>query len=120
MVFKRLKDFNLKIKPEKCHFFQCSIVFLGYVLFVDGISANPEKVEKVQNWLVPSNQEELHLFLGLASYYRWFIPKFAAISKCLHKLVGPTHTKKTGKPKHIYPKIASFNGQMNTRRHSIF
>ena len=39
----------------------------------DGISANPEKVEKVQNWPVLSNQKELHSFLGLASYYRSFI-----------------------------------------------
>ena len=46
MVFKRLKDFNLKIKPKKCHFFQCSIMFLGYVLSVDGISANPCKWKK--------------------------------------------------------------------------
>ena len=36
MVFKRLKDFNLKIKPNKCHFFQCSVVFLGYILSADG------------------------------------------------------------------------------------
>ena len=99
MVFGRLKDFNLKIKPKKCHFFQCSVVFLGYVLSVDGISTNPEKVEKVQKWPVPSNQEELHSFLGLASYYRCFIPKFAVISKCLDELVGPTHIKKNKKPK---------------------
>ena len=64
MVVKRLKDFNFKIKPKKCHFFQCSVVFLEYVLSVDGISANSEKVEKVQNWPVPSNQKELHSFLA--------------------------------------------------------
>ena len=79
MVFRRLKDFNLKIKPKKCHFFQCSMVFLRYVLFADGISANPEKVERVQNWPVPSNLKELHSFLGLACYYRHFILKFTAI-----------------------------------------
>ena len=43
LVFSRLKEFNLKIKPKKCHFFQCSIVSLGYVLSADGISANPKK-----------------------------------------------------------------------------
>ena len=64
MVFVRLKDFNLKIKPKKCHFFQCSVVFLGYVLSVDGISTNPEKEEKVQNWPVPSNQKSSILFWG--------------------------------------------------------
>ena len=37
LVFSRLKEFNLKIKPKKCHFFQHSVVFLGYVLSADGI-----------------------------------------------------------------------------------
>ena len=29
LVFKWLEDFNLKLKPKKCHFFQHSIIFLG-------------------------------------------------------------------------------------------
>ena len=50
LVFKWLEDFNLKIKPKKCHLFQHSIIFLRHVLLAEGISANPEKVEKVKNW----------------------------------------------------------------------
>ena len=70
-------------------FFQCNMVFLGYVLSADAISNNPENGEQVQNWPVPFNQKVLHSFLGLASYYRYFIPKFAAISEYLRELVGP-------------------------------
>ena len=76
---------------------QCGVS--GYVLSADGISANSEKVEKVQNWPIPSSQKELHSFLGLASYYRHFIPKFVAITKCLHELIGATHIKKGRKTK---------------------
>ena len=78
-------------------------MFLGYVVSADGISSNPEKVGKVQNWPVPSNQKELHSFTGLG-YYRCFIPKFATISKCLHELVGPPHIKKDRKTKEEIPK----------------
>ena len=78
------------------------MIFLGHVLSDDGISANPEKVDKVRDWLVPSNAKELHSFLGLASYYLWFIPNFAHIAKYLHQLVGPTNVKKTkGKMKEV-------------------
>ena len=35
----------------------------------------------------------MHSFLGLASYYQRFIPKFAKIVQCLHELVGPTSNK---------------------------
>ena len=76
-------------------FFQASVIFLGHVLSADGISANPEKVDKVRDWLVPKNAKELHSFLGLASYYCWFIPNLAHIAKCLHQLVGLTNVKKT-------------------------
>ena len=99
LVFKWLEEFNLKIKPKKCHFFQCSIIFLGHVLSAEGISANPKKVEKVKNWPVPTNPKELQSFLGLASYYCHFIPKFAAIAKCLHQLVGPANHQKSKKNK---------------------
>ena len=80
LVFKWLEEFNLKIKPQKCHFFQHSIVFLWHVLSAECISANPKKVEKVKNWLVPTNQKEFQSFLGFASYYHHFILKFAAIT----------------------------------------
>ena len=71
------------------------MIFLGHVLSADGISANPEKVDKVRNWLVPKNAKELHSWLGLVSYYCQFIPNFAHIAKCLHQSVGPTNVKKT-------------------------
>ena len=58
-----------------------------------GISANPEKVEKVKTWPVPKNIKEVQSFLGLASYYRQFINKFAEKAQCLHELVGPTSSK---------------------------
>ena len=95
LVFKWLEEFNLKIKPKKCHFFQHSIIFLRHVLTAEGISANPKKVEQVKNWPVPTNQKELQSFLGLASYYSCFILKFAAIAKCLHQLVHPVNHQKT-------------------------
>ena len=46
LVFDRLKQFNLKIKPKKCHFFDTSVLFLGHVLLAKGISANPGKTER--------------------------------------------------------------------------
>ena len=46
MVFARLKEFNLKIKPKKCHSFQHNIAILEYALSAESISANPEKNQK--------------------------------------------------------------------------
>ena len=46
LVFSHLKEFNLKIKPKKSHFFQTSITFLGYILSADGVLPNLEKGHK--------------------------------------------------------------------------
>ena len=93
LVFDMLKKFNLKIKPKKCQFFSTSVLFLGHVLLAEGISANPDKVDKVKTWPVPKNIKEVQSFLGLASYYRHFILHFAEKAWCLHELVGPTASK---------------------------
>ena len=94
MVLYRLKEFNLKIKPKKSFFFQSNILFLGHMLSKDGILPNPEKVSKVRDWPVPKMAKEVHSFLGLASYYRRFIPKFAKWANPLHDLIRPIVTKK--------------------------
>ena len=48
---------------------------------------------------MPTKPKELQSFLGLASYYCHFIPKFAAVAKCLHQLVGPVNHQKSKKNK---------------------
>ena len=86
MVLERLQDFNLKIKLKKSHFFQPKVLFLGHILSKDGISPNPDKIQMVKDWPVPTNAKEVHLFLGLASYYRRFVPQFAKWANPLHDL----------------------------------
>ena len=93
LVFSCLKEFNLKIKPKKSYFFQTSVTFLGHVLSADGILLNPEKVSKVKDWPVPKTPKEVHLFIGLASYYRRFIPNFAKWAGPLHALIVPASFK---------------------------
>ena len=92
-TFNRLKEFNLKIKPKKSFFFQAEVNFLGHILSQKGVSLNPEKVEKIRDWPVPTTSKEVHSFIGLASYYRRFIPNFAKWAGSLHTLIIPASTK---------------------------
>ena len=48
----------------------------------------PGKVRKIVDWPIPRNRTELKAFLGLASYYRWFIQGFAEIAVELNKLTS--------------------------------
>ena len=75
------------------HFFQTSITFLGHILSADGVLPNPEKVAKIKDWPTPKTPKEVHSFIGLASYYRRFIPNFAKWAGPLHALIIPASFK---------------------------
>jgi hypothetical protein len=53
----------------------------------DGVKASPDKVKSVRQYQVPKNAKEVTSFLGLASFYRRLVPKFAEIAKPLTQLI---------------------------------
>ena len=63
------------------------VPFLGHVLSEDGIAVDPSKVQEVMDWKAPTLVHEVRSFLGLAGYYRWFIPDFSKIAKPMTRLL---------------------------------
>lgn len=86
-VFDRLKQHNLLLQPDKCNFLQEEIQYLGHVINREGVKPDPAKVECVQKFPQPKNAKDIKSFLGLAGYYRRFIPQFAKIAKPLNSLL---------------------------------
>ena len=59
---------------------------LGHVVSTQGIEPDPAKTERIKNYPTPTDVTEVRRFLGLASYYRRFVPKFASIASPIHAL----------------------------------
>lgn len=78
-VLSLLLHEKLYVNLKKCSFVQSSIIFLGFVVFKDGVSANPEKVKAIREWPESSNIHEVRSFHGLATFYRRFIRGFSTI-----------------------------------------
>ena len=60
--------------------------YLGHVVSTQGLAVDLAKVQVVQDWKIPTNVIEVRSFLGLAGYYRRFIPHFAHIAAPLTNL----------------------------------
>lgn len=86
-VFDKLRDHNLKLQPEKCHFLSKQIAYLGHLITENGVSPDPAKLEAVSSYPLPKKEKDIKSFLGFAGYYRRFIPNFAKLAKPLTSLL---------------------------------
>jgi hypothetical protein len=87
IVLTRLRDHQLYAKFSKCEFWLRTVPFVGHVLSENGISVDPSKVQEVMDWKAPTTVHEVQCFLGLARYYRRFIPDFSKITKPMTSLL---------------------------------
>ena len=69
-VLQRLKEEKLLINLKKCSFVQEEIIYLGFVILVDGLMMDPEKVRTILEWPTPNNVGEVRSFHGLAIFFK--------------------------------------------------
>jgi hypothetical protein len=81
----------LYAKFSECEFWLKKFPFLGHILSEEGIAIDPTKVQEVMDWKAPTSISEVRSFLGLAGYYRCFIPHFSKIAKPMTSLLQKDH-----------------------------
>jgi len=86
-IFTILVENKLELRLEKCLFLVTEIEYLGYIVTREGIRPTDSGVAAVRNFPEPKTIKEVHSFVGLASYFRKFIEKFAIIVKPLYLLL---------------------------------
>lgn len=120
---------GLTLKLSKCTFFSSSVDYLGFEVTSEGIRPGSRKVEAVEHFPVPLNQHNVRQFLGLASFFRRFVPHFSVIAKPLTSLLkkdakwlwGPEQEEAFRKLQSVLlqrPILALYNPNATTELHT--
>jgi RNase H-like domain found in reverse transcriptase len=86
-VFNRLRQFNVKLKLAKSHFGASSVRCLGHVVGNGELRPDPDNVSAILNLPEPKDVPTLRSVLGMAGYYRDYIPNFARETEPMARLL---------------------------------
>lgn len=85
-VLRALGTAGFTLNLDKCRFLQTSLEYLGRVISADGVRPSPRKISALIDAPVPTTSKQVRQLMGLAGYFRKFIPNFATRTACITKL----------------------------------
>ena len=78
-VLDRLRQAGLTARPTKCLIGYSQVEFLGHRIGSGCLTPTIDKVQAIENAKRPENKKQMRSFLGLAGFYRRYVPNFAAM-----------------------------------------
>jgi hypothetical protein len=100
MDLDRISDTKFKLNLEKCTFAAREVAYFGNLVSTSSVSPDASKVKAIKFFPLPRNVRDIRAFLGLAGYYRSFIPNFAALSQPLTQLTRKDVRFSWSEPQH--------------------
>ena len=85
-VLDRLRSAKFTVKPSKCMIGYDSIECLGHNIVGQTVRPQEDKIQAIRDAPRPSTKRQIKSFLGLAGFYRRFIPNFLSIASPLTDL----------------------------------
>ena len=96
VVFDRLREHGLKLKPSKCDMFKTEINYLAHHVSKKGVLPSKKNLEAIAECPPPDTYTKVKSFVGLVDHYRCFIKGFANIAAPLYDLTsGENKDKKS-------------------------
>ena len=80
VIFDRLREHGLKLKPSKCEVFKTEINYLAHHVSKKGVQPSKKNLESIAQCPPPDTYTKVKSFVGLVGHYRHFIKGFAKIA----------------------------------------
>ena len=86
-AFEILRQHQFFVKFSKCAFDLQELEYLGHIVTSHGVKVDQNKITTMLNWPHPTNDSDLHGFLGLTGYYLKFVLKYGLVAQPLTNLL---------------------------------
>jgi transposase InsO family protein len=94
-IFQAFSDKNVYIKAKKCKFGLKKVAYCGKEISKDGINMSDDKIQHVLDFPKPMTNTQLRSFLGLANYFREFVPNHSHVVHPLQGMIDFAASKRT-------------------------
>jgi len=91
-VFAQIREYNIRLNPEKCVFGVKGGKILGFMLTNRGIEANPDKCEAIMKMGSPKNLKEVQRLIGKLNSLSRYLPILAERTKPIVNLLKKSET----------------------------
>ena len=85
--FSRLAEAGLVVNLPKCEFGKGQVTYLGHAVGRGKVLPRAAKVRAIADFPVPETRRQLMRILGMAGFYRKFVPNFATVTTPLTELL---------------------------------
>ena len=110
VVFDRLREHGLKLKPTKCDLFRMELIYLAHHVSKDGVKPSKKNVASIVACSPPKTYTDIRSFTGVIGHYRHFIKGFTHIAAPLYDLISGDNKDKKSEPVELSPEaLEAFN-----------
>ena len=85
--FERIKEYRLRLNPQKCIFGVTTGKLLGFLVSDRRIEVDPSKIKAILEMPPPRSEKEIRGFLGRLQYISRFIAKLTSTCEPIFKLL---------------------------------